>query len=321
MITLSKIAKAANVSVSTASKAFSGSSEVNEETRKMIFDIAKKYGCFKKFYNAKYPKYVIAIICPEFGSLYYTRYLSFLQKSLEKENCEICVAATNFSPDSEKSLLEYYYKYSEVDGIIVIGAKTAVTECNEIPVVFLNSIIEQNSSISISSNIKTALFESIDYLIKNNVDAIGFIGERLTDKKLNMFRQALNEKEIVLNESFISITEERFEAGGYSAMENLFLKKQLPRAVICAYDNMAIGAIKCIYNHGLTVPDDIAVLGMDDIPQTKFLNPPLASISIHTEEMCRIASQALIKQINGEYLKYNQVIDADFNLRKSFEIT
>ena len=160
-----------------------------------------------------------------------------------------------------------------------------------------------------------------DYLIKNNVDAIGFIGERLTNRKLDIFRQALKEKEIVLNENYISISEERFEAGGYSAMENLFSKKQLPRAVICAYDNMAIGAIKCIYDHGLTVPDDIAVLGMDDISQTKFLNPPLASISKHTEEMCRIASQALIKQINGEDIKFNQVIDADFNLRKSFEIT
>lgn len=62
MITLSKIAKLANVSVSTASKAFSGSTEVNEETREMIFDIAKKNECFKRFYNVKYPKLVIAII-------------------------------------------------------------------------------------------------------------------------------------------------------------------------------------------------------------------------------------------------------------------
>lgn len=62
MITLSKIAKLANVSVSTASKAFSGSTEVNEETREMIFDIAKKNECFKRFYNVKYPELVIAII-------------------------------------------------------------------------------------------------------------------------------------------------------------------------------------------------------------------------------------------------------------------
>ena len=52
MITLSKLAKLANVSVSTASKAFSGSPEVNEETRQLVFRVAKEHGCFKKFYNA-----------------------------------------------------------------------------------------------------------------------------------------------------------------------------------------------------------------------------------------------------------------------------
>lgn len=70
MITLSKIALLAHVSVATVSKAFSMSSEVNEQTREMIFDIAKKYGCFKKFFNAKYPKFVVAVICPEFQSLH-----------------------------------------------------------------------------------------------------------------------------------------------------------------------------------------------------------------------------------------------------------
>ena len=71
MITLSKIAKLANVSVSTASKAFSGSTEVSEDTKELIFEIAKKHGCFKKFYNVKYPKLVIAIIVPEFRGTYY----------------------------------------------------------------------------------------------------------------------------------------------------------------------------------------------------------------------------------------------------------
>ena len=80
MMTLSKIAALAHVSVPTVSKAFSMSSEVNEQTREIIFDIAKKHGCFRKYYNAKYPKHVIAVICPEFKSRYYSRVLSLLQE-------------------------------------------------------------------------------------------------------------------------------------------------------------------------------------------------------------------------------------------------
>ena len=66
-MTLTKLAKLANVSVSTASKAFSMSPEVNSETREMIFDKARELRCFKQFFSAKYPRLVVAVICPELG--------------------------------------------------------------------------------------------------------------------------------------------------------------------------------------------------------------------------------------------------------------
>ena len=84
MITLTKIAKLANVSVSTASKAFSMSLDISEETRSNIFKIAKDHGVFKKFYNAKYPRLVIAIVCPEFNNDLYANMLSDLQTRLEE---------------------------------------------------------------------------------------------------------------------------------------------------------------------------------------------------------------------------------------------
>ena len=103
-------------------------------------------------------------------------------------------------------------------------------------------------------------------------------------------------------------------------MESFFAKNNLPRAVVCAYDHMAIGAVRCIYDHGLSVPCDIAILGMDDIPEARFLNPPLASVSANIEELCRIAVQAVIKQINGDNTVKHQMIASEFKLRRSFEI-
>ena len=120
MITLSKIAKLAHVSVSTVSKAFSMSKEVNPETREIIFQIAREHHCFKKYYNAKYPKLVIAVICPEFDSLYYAKWLAEIQRYAGKFNCEICVASTNFNKETEQEIIEYYSNYTAVDGIIII---------------------------------------------------------------------------------------------------------------------------------------------------------------------------------------------------------
>ena len=320
MMTLSKLAKLANVSVSTASKAFSGSPEVSDETRNMIFDIARENHCFRKFYNAKYPKVVIAIIAPEFKGAYYTRYLCCIQDELEKANCELCVSTTNFSEEKERSLLEYYCRYASVDGIIVMGSLVNTFPEQEIPVVFITPTNKQPNCVSVSLDFVPALRQTIDYLKSKNVSSVGFIGETLTHGKLKAVTQIFAEEYIPLNRQHIVISDKRFEAGGYDAMEKLFAQEQLPRVVICAYDHMAIGAIQCIYDHGLTVPEDIAVIGFDDIAEAKFLNPPLSSIYVHVEDICRLASQAILQNINGESAELSQRVTSELKLRRSFEL-
>lgn len=320
MITLSKIAKEAHVSVSTASKAFSGSAEVNEDTRQIIYDVAKRYGCFKKFFNAKYSKYVIAIICPEFGSIHYARYLSFLRQQLEKENCEVCVAETNFSAAKEKELLDYYYKHADVDAIIVIQPHIDIHGYHEIPVLLLGRIGIENDCTSVFCDVDMALAEGIDYLTAKGVSSIGFIGESLTTGKLVHFQTILTERGLTWENAHIQIAQQRFEAGGYEAMENILKAESLPRAIVCAYDNMAIGAIRCLTDHGLKVPDDMAILGMDDIPQAPYLVPPLASIAPQIEALCSLAAKTIINQINGKEVPLQQVVPSKLQLRTSFKI-
>ena len=318
MITLTKIAKLANVSVSTASKAFSGNSEVNEETRELIFSIAKQHHCFKKYYNVKYPKLVIALIAPEFKSTYYTQYLTYIQETFNKGNCELCVSATNFSAQKEKELLEYYYKHSDVDAIIVINAQTDVTEHFEIPVLFINPKIQSSFAVSVCNDMEPALNSAIDHLISHNLNKIGFIGEKLTEGKFNLFKSLLSKKNVDLDDSFFCITEKRFEEGGYCAMQSLLKNENLPNAIVCAYDSMAFGAMRCIFDHGLSVPNDILILGMDDLPESKYFNPPLASISSRIDEVCCKVADIVLRSINGEPVENKNIIKASFVLRRSF---
>lgn len=320
MMTLSKIAKLSNVSVSTASKAFSGSPEVNEETREMIFRVAREQGCFKKFYNAKFPKLVIAIIAPEFKSSYYTRYLSCLQDALGKENCELCVSTTDFSPEKEESLLEYYYKHSNVDGILILDSHISIEDTYEIPIVSLNSKRKARCAHEIINNMYPAMGECAAYLKSKGVYDVGFVGEKLTTGKCRSFAKALQEVGIDLPEENISTTSKRFEEGGYDAMEKLFAENRVPRAILCAYDYMAIGAIRCICDHGLRVPEDIAVLGMDNLREDAFLNPPLASISSKTQALCSLGAKAILGLINGEAVPSRQEVNSTFYLRRSFQI-
>ena len=198
MMTLSKFAKLANVSVSTASKAFSGSREVNEETREMIFAIAREQKCFKKFFNAQYPKLVVAVLCPEFESLYYTRCLAFVQEKLDEYHCEVCMASHRFLPDRVKSLLEYYDRYAKVDGVIVMDAKGYEPEYVGLPVVFLNPEEEPKSFPGIIIEQEKALDEAVSYLQKHQVETVGFLGETLTPKSLEQLQLAMKKQNLIL---------------------------------------------------------------------------------------------------------------------------
>ncbi len=317
MMTLSKLAKLANVSVSTASKAFAGSPEVSKETAEMIFSVAKAHGCFKKFYNAKYPNLIIALIAPEYQSGLYSQLLSLLQNELEAHNCELCVSITSFSQERQAKLLDYYYRHAAVDGIFIIDMQSSLKENYEIPVfsIFPTSFVEGGICI----DMRPALRESIAYLKEKRVRSVGFIGETLTVHKEQLFSTLLDEIGLPLNPDFI-VRSGRQEQGGYNAMEQLLAKNDHPRAVICAYDRLALGAIRCILDHGLSVPEDIAVLGMDDMHSAPWTNPPLASISTSLEELCHLAVEAVLKKISGEDPPETQTLPAKFHLRRSFEI-
>lgn len=307
-MTLTKLAKLANVSLSTASKAFSMSSEVNEETRERIFKIAKQHGCFKKFYKAKYPKYVIAVICPEFKSRYYSMFLSSLQEYLKNYNCEISVASTDFCEKTKNELVEYYNKYTSVDGVILLAKKEQTEENIEIPVV------------TVSTDFAASLKEAIQYFISKNVTKIGFIGEKLTESKKKEFCDLMEDIGLTVSPNFISISDRRFEEGGYDAMEKILASEEFPRAIVCAYDNMAIGAIRCIYDHGLQVPEDIAVLGFDDIRESKFLNPPLSSINHNIDKACRLATEAIMEKIMNNCGESHIKAESKLHLRQSTKI-
>jgi len=217
--------------------------------------------------------------------------------------------------------LEYYCKHANVDGIIAIQTRSLVKENYEVPISFIIPSQKQPSGSSIFFEIEKALQKSIDYLVEKKVDSIGFIGETLTKQKQERFQKALEKSGIAYDEELVSISDARFEEGGYAAMEGLLARKKAPRAIVCAYDYMAIGAIRCIYDHGFSVPEDIAILGFDDISQAKFLNPSLASIAAPVEQLCKLATDAVLQQINGKSAEQQQTLEAKFHLRKSFEIS
>lgn len=294
------------------------SNEVSEKTRQEIFQVAKEYGCFKKFYNAKYPKFVVAIICPEFYGRYYSRMVALLEDRLRQKNCDICVAATGFSVEKEAELLDYYHNYANVDGVIIIGGNTFIPSTYELPVVSVIPDCRQIIGVSVNINRDPAIREIIRYFADRGIRDIAFLGERYTREKQGSFLSAIEESGLTCDK--IAVSASRFEIGGYQAMTQLLSKGQLPRAVVCAYDYLAIGAMKCLADHGLRVPQDVAVVGMDNIPEAEFLVPCLSSVDFCMEQACDAATNAVVDMLGGKEVEKNILFDATLHLRDSSQI-
>lgn len=316
-MTLTELAKLAHVSTSTASKAFALSPEVNQETKDMIFEVAKQHGCFKKFYRAEYPGLVFAIICPEFESTYYSAFISEMSKYLAKYNSEVSVAATGFSAEREEKLIEYYERFYTVDGIILINGHSNFLPKNEIPIATVNCYTRHKGCINVNKDLETSINEAVSLLKSRGADSIGFIGEEHTFGRKRMVENAVKRFYGQAVENHFVTAPKRFERGGYLGAVDLINRGKLPRAVFCAYDRVAYGAMRAFSEYGIKIPDDIALISIDDAPSSAYTTPSLSSISHEIEETCCSVATALMSKIKGEDFPKAINIPCSFNERES----
>lgn len=317
-MTLTQLAKLAHVSVSTASKAFSGSPEVNSETRALIFETAKQHGCYKKFFNAKYPKYVIGVICPEFKSGYYSEAVSAISSVASENNCEISVAVTNFSKETILDLIDYYCNYSACDALIIIDSTFDIRlRASETPIATVSAHSFIKADIEITLDFTVGMQNVITDFERNGISTLGFIGESLTMHKANVFKETAEKFGYNENDIKIVLSDKRFEEGGYDAMNKILNGGNPPQAILCAYDCLAIGAMKCITDHGLKIPDDILVVGMDNIRKAPYLTPSLSSVDSGINKACSLAATALLNKLNGNPYEKSAVFKAVYVKRTS----
>ena len=319
-MTLEKLAKLANLSVSTVSKAFSGSRDISEETRRKVFQIAKEQGCYEKYYKGRYARRVIAVICPEIQSEYYATTVTLLERRIHEMGADMVLSLSNFQLERERELFEYHSYFQKADGVLLIGAARGISNRNRVPCVAMTSIQKERCDIDrVGITLQEAINAAVDHLKKLGHRDVCFLSEKLTEAKAAMFLSALEANGLPARPEQLIVSEKRFEQAGYDAMEELFRRDQLPTAVVAAYDYMALGAIYSIRSHGLRVPQDLSVVGMDDISVSSFLDVGLTSIQTHVEEMCSIALDLLWKKMDNPYFTARQtiVVEGDLVIRQS----
>ncbi len=213
-----------------------------------------------------------------------------------------------------------------IDGIIFSGPRSADEALNALvadgfPTVLMGDL--PNSPVcSVDVDNVTAARQATIHLIRLGHRAIACITNAppaytACVERLHGYRQALQEYDLEYREDLVRYGDFSPESG-YQQMKSLLVEKPYPTAVFVASDVVAIGAIAAIPELGLEIPRDIALVGFDDVPLARYLDPPLTTVHLPTREMSLLASEMIMELINGSRPVHPQVLlQTDLVVRKS----
>lgn len=296
-MTMQELAKLANVSVSTVSKAFHQADDISEETKEHIFAVAKRYGCYGKFFKGKYPKPVIAIVCQELKSNHYSVYVEKLQRIIEAHNGIPLVLSYNFDAATQAELLEYFSAYLQVDGIIVFSLKNALKKGFNTPLVALYASRDDTVD-TVSVDITPAAQDAVSRLRALGHRFIAVAGEKRTHTRLKNLTHALGLDD---QDAAVFVSEHRFEQAGIDCAQRILDAPTPYTAILCTYDNIAIGVMKHLTEQGYKIPEDFSVVGINNIPFSQYAEPSLSTIDERFDEICNAAWQLLEKKMKNIY--------------------
>lgn len=312
MVKLKDVAMAAGVNPSTASRALKNNPEINKTTRERIIKIAEDMGYFE---HREKPviveSKVVGIIIPEVINVF-ADLVDKLQLELRKRGFCAMIGITNYDADLEDMYLEQFAELS-VSGVLY-GCWENESELRlikyydkyRIPIVQLIKGSNMFDLVGIDYTWEAEL--AIEFLVEKGYKSLGIIGEKHSMIRLDNIIKQLKDYDIRLSGKHIKIGTDRFEKGGYIRMKELLREDNRPTAVIAAYDDMAVGAMKAIYDAGLRIPENIAIIGFDNAVFSKYQYQPLTTVKTPVEEWGKIAVQTLMEEIYKTKMRVKQHI-------------
>lgn len=329
MATIKDIASIAGVSISTVSRVlnFDESLNVSDSTRQKILKIADEleYTSSSKKKKSKKNNKNIGILCwcnyeEELADPYYLS----IRLVVERICSERCVNLVKLDENIDLKLVK------ELSGILVIGnyytdMVEKMSNDND-NIVYVDYSPDESKYDSVVIDKKKATFDLLNYIYEIGHRRIGLIGGK--DLNENYENMMIDERDIeyqyfmkckgIYNPKYI-YTASRFNfKSGYELTKEMLKEKERPTAVFVENDTMAIGAYKAIAEEGLTIPDDISIVGFNDQPSAKYMVPSLTTVKLSTEYLASAAIDLVLENIDGSRpYKKKVIIPTKLKIRKS----
>lgn len=318
-ITIYDVAREAGVSMATVSRVVNGNPNVKPSTRKKVSEAIERLGYRPNAVArglASKKTTTVGVIIPDISSVFFAELARGIEDIATMYNYNIILSNSDQNKEKELHLLNTMLG-KQVDGIVFMGGTITeehVEEFKKSPVpIVLAATIEKNHEIpSVNIDYEQAAYDAIHYLIEKGHTQIGFVSGPIEeptnlDLKIAGYRKALEEANIPFDENNIYYGDYTHEAGLEAIQE--FKDKGLKlTAIFAATDEMALGVIHGAQDHGLSVPDDIEVIGFDNTRLAVMVRPELTTVVQPTYDIGAVAMRLLTKYMNKEKVEDHIVV-------------
>jgi DNA-binding LacI/PurR family transcriptional regulator len=292
--TIEHVAQLAEVSKATVSRVLNDSPKVTEQTRERVMKAIKESGYYpsataRRLTTNKAETIGLIIPAPQdktFGNPFYTEILRGFTHQAKIEGYDLLLFIN-----------EYQFNYSQlfhdrrVDGLLLVGVNrndkgVIQLSKNKFPYI-LTGKVDYREANYVDADNRGGAYQAVSYLVNLGHKRIGYLGGSFdfvfNQERFEGYLQSINTEE-----------------SGYEAMRKLLESSSIPTAVFVANDLDAIGAMKAVKEKGLRIPEDISLIGFDDIQLTSYTEPTLTTVRQPIYEMGTTAISLLVQLIEGK---------------------
>ncbi len=335
MVKIVDVAKEAGVSKSTVSRVLNNDKSVNEKTRALVTEVIKRMNYSPSYFAQGIrtrKTNTIALLVPEYSNFFYAEMFRGAEDVALKNKYMILVCSTLSRSISEIDYIRALLRRS-VDGIIynTYSAERDTIEylkevAEKIPVVLMNKTISDHPGFSY---VYTDGYEStrnaVKYLFERGKRKIGYIRNAqnisITDDRFEGYLQGLRDCGLMCDKAHLyqikRMDEPDYIRLGRLAGAQIAAQKERPDAVLSAIDMLAIGCIKELQKNGVRVPEEISVVGFDNISLGELIEPELTTIAQPTRELGQKATELLIGKIGGKQAEDHVKFEGKLIVRNS----
>jgi DNA-binding LacI/PurR family transcriptional regulator len=307
--TIRDLALKLHVSVSTISRALRGHQDIRPETKRAVLELAKELN-YEPNHVAQSLRIkktnTLGVIVPEIVMHFFSSTLSGMQEYAATHGYSVMICQSMESSRIEKSNIHTLVS-NRVDGLLIsLSSDTKNVDhlqqlvAKKIPIILFDRVCDELNVSKVVVDDHAAAFKAVNYLIRTGCRRIAYLGGpknlHISEQRKRGYLDALIKSNIPIDETLVIHCRDLHTDPG-KATHRLLGLPQLPDAIFCMNDPMAILAMQVLKKHHIKIPEEVSLVGFTNEPMSSFIEPSLTTVSQPSHEMGKTAARLFIAQL------------------------